>query len=80
ILTCCVQWFCTEQPGSSSSQVPAGSPGSSCQSDASTASSLLWGYPQLRVSIHTGSLANEEAETHDSRGCHSHSWIAMRLR
>ncbi|CAI9604751.1 unnamed protein product [Staurois parvus] len=22
ILTCCVQWFCTEQPGSSSSRVP----------------------------------------------------------
>ncbi|CAI9569888.1 unnamed protein product, partial [Staurois parvus] len=59
---------------------PAGSPvSSSCLSGAPTASSLLWGHPLLCVSIYTWSCANEEAETWDSRGCHSHRWILMRL-
>ncbi|CAI9577639.1 unnamed protein product, partial [Staurois parvus] len=53
ILICCVQWFCTEQPGSSFSWVPhrlsLPLPFVGCP----TTSSFLWGHPLLRVSIHS---------------------------
>ncbi|CAI9574335.1 unnamed protein product, partial [Staurois parvus] len=68
ILTCCVQWFCTEQPGSSSSQVPyrlswlllsVGSPHSKqLAMGAPAAPGRKW--HTLTV------LANEEAETWNS--------------
>ncbi|CAI9589221.1 unnamed protein product, partial [Staurois parvus] len=79
ILNRCVQWFCTEQPGSSSSRVPRRLSWL-LLSGAPTANILIWGHPLLRVSIHIRSHGFEETEIWDSRGCCVHRWIAMGLR
>ncbi|CAI9574551.1 unnamed protein product [Staurois parvus] len=60
ILTCCVQWFCTEQPGSSSSRVPHRLNWPLLPFGCPHSKQMLWGHPLLHLSIHTWSRGSAQ--------------------
>ncbi|CAI9609345.1 unnamed protein product, partial [Staurois parvus] len=78
--TYCVQWFCRVKPGSSSSRVPRRLSWLLLSLRCPHSKQLAMGAPAPPcVHSHTEQQL-EEAETHNSLGCHSHCWISMGLR